>query len=89
VKDDSNRLMQFAAAHHGGPHKPAKDVPFLDAISAKLGIGEERAEEICDEWYDNDWWDFGVSMRSGWFTDKGWRVVIDMALAAGKEPPPT
>lgn len=33
-----------------------------------LGIPRKRVYSLLDKWADCGWWDYGVSLRSGWFT---------------------
>jgi len=30
-----------------------------------------RLHSILNKWCDAGWWDFGVSLRTGWLTNKG------------------
>lgn len=46
---------------------------FVDAfpceiIGDRLGIPRKRVYSLLDKWDRNRWWEFGVSLRSGWFT---------------------
>lgn len=51
----------------GAPH------PGLDAVMQEIqrnGIPEGRACYLLKKWCHQGLWDFGVSLRCGWFTDK-------------------
>lgn len=34
-------------------------------------VPEKRLWYWLGKWSDRNWWDYGVSLRSGWFTDEG------------------
>lgn len=53
-----------------------RDPVLLDAISA-------RWDSILTKWDAKGWWTWGVSMRTGWFTDKG-KVAIERRLEETK-----
>ena len=40
-------------------------------LAAKLSMNEKRAEYLLGKWTDKGWWDYGVSLRTGWLTEKG------------------
>ena len=43
-----------------------------DEIAAELGIAPKRAYFLLNKWSErHDWWEYGVSARTGWLTDKG------------------
>lgn len=45
--------------------------PGLFAISEeaeRIGIHPKRALRIVEKWVGLGWWEFGVSLRGGWFT---------------------
>lgn len=42
----------------------------LSTIFDLLGIPEKRGAYILSKWSDKGWWDYGVSLYCGWFTDK-------------------
>jgi len=44
--------------------------PYPDKIAADLGMPPNRLRAILNKWTDRDWWEYGVSMRCGWFTEK-------------------
>lgn len=43
---------------------------FADVVAERIGIEWNRAEDLLEKWYRAGWWEFGVSMRSGWLTDE-------------------
>lgn len=42
---------------------------FADVVAANIGMEWGRAQDILEEWTDRGWWDWGVSLRSGWLTE--------------------
>lgn len=42
-------------------------------------MDERRKEHICLKWAKKDWYEYGVTIRSGWLTDKGKAVAATMA----------
>ena len=44
------------------------DSSFVDAIAVQHGFNEKQAMAWVDKWDRKGWWDYGVSLRSGWFT---------------------
>lgn len=40
------------------------------AFARYLGIPEKRFERWLEKWLDRGWWDYGVSLRSGWVPDE-------------------
>lgn len=47
------------------------DYCFVDVLGETLGIHRKRTLGILTKWSRRDWWDYGVSLRSGWLTDTG------------------
>lgn len=72
--------IQFYAALrtlHKGPYKSQQTgIPFADKVAEDLGIPEKRAYSLLNKWTDRDWWEYGVSMRSGWFTEDAPEVLV-------------
>lgn len=69
-KPDEIAFYAALRALHKGPYKAQQyDLPFADKVGAQLGIHEKRVYGLLNKWTDRDWWEFGVSMRSGWFTE--------------------
>jgi hypothetical protein len=40
----------------------------LQEEAARLGIPEKRAFALVEKWSARGWWEYGVSLRGGWFT---------------------
>lgn len=47
--------------------------------SEALRMHPKRLNAILEKWYGKGWWEFGVSLRSGWLTADG-------QLALAQEP---
>lgn len=62
-----DEVALFDALRLERPH-PTMECPNVEPIAARLGISPERAERILSRWEALDWWSFGVSTRTGWFT---------------------
>lgn len=43
---------------------------FADVAAENIGMDWGRAEDLLEKWCRLGWWEFGVSMRSGWLTDE-------------------
>lgn len=43
---------------------------FADVVAERIGLNENRAYYLLEKWCRAGWWEFGVSMRSGWLTDE-------------------
>ena len=39
-----------------------------DETAARLGIHPNRAYRLLEKWTDRGWWEYGTSLRCGWFT---------------------
>lgn len=46
------------------------DRPLADHWFEKAGIPPKRGYAILEKWSRKGWWDSGVTIRAGWFTDK-------------------
>ncbi len=46
-------------------------------IARRLKIPEKRAHYIFLKWSDKGWYDYGVSCRVGWLTEKGKKINIE------------
>lgn len=44
------------------------NVAGWEAAVAEAGISDKRAHYLAEKWTRHGWWDYGVSVRSGWFT---------------------
>lgn len=42
---------------------------FADVVAERIGLNENRAYYLLEKWCRLGWWEFGVSLRSGWLTD--------------------
>lgn len=67
--DEIAFYAELRVVHQGAYKNGQCWVPFADAIGEQLGMHEKRVYSLLNKWTDRDWWEFGVSMRSGWFTE--------------------
>jgi hypothetical protein len=44
---------------------------FLDHERKRVGMPENRAYFILEKWTNKGYWEYGTSVRGGWFTEKG------------------
>jgi hypothetical protein len=84
MKPDERALLILVSKVHGGANKPnqhtGKDIPFLDAIGERIGMHPKRANGIGLKWTDKNWWNYGVTVRSGWLTPEGYNESIKESL---------
>ena len=60
IKDDEKFLRQSVVAKE----------PFMTRAE-EYGIPHKRVMYLLYKWTDRGWWDYGVSVTSGWLTDEG------------------
>lgn len=41
-------------------------------------IHHKRLDAILYKWVKKGWWDYGTSVRSGWFTEKGITAISNL-----------
>lgn len=46
-----------------------------EALAAELGCHEKVAYAACQRACDRDLIDYGISLRAGWLTEKGWALI--------------
>jgi hypothetical protein len=66
-KQDELDLFLALRLTHAWPPKPER--PMADEVGAGLGIHTNRVHYVLDKWAGKGWWNYGVSLRTGWFTD--------------------
>ena len=44
---------------------------FASHYAEKLGMHWKRCNSLLLKWTDKRWWEYGVSVRTGWFTELG------------------
>lgn len=64
IKLDERSLYAFARMHGRHP-----GVLQMLAIRERLLMPEKRFYYILGKWADRGWWEYGVSLRGGWFTE--------------------
>lgn len=82
MKDDERRLLLAAAAVDGQHPRP-----FIDDLSAHLGIHPKRGLYLAGKWSDKGWWEYGVTLRSGWLTAAGKAKVAELGEQDRKADP--
>ena len=79
MKEDERQLLAALRSEHPGPYKSdgarIHVVRFADHAGRDLGIHPKRVHYLLLKWADRGWWDYGVSVRSGWFTPEGWEEL--------------
>ena len=50
------------------------------AIAAMLNMNPKRSWYLCQKWTDKGWYDYGVSVDTGWLTPQG----VEMATGVEK-----
>ncbi len=60
---------------------PTNDSQFVDDIGERLGMHTKRTLYLLDKWTDKGWWEYGVSLRTGWFTELGLEEAKKHALS--------
>lgn len=58
----------FNALRKSRPTAYTTGAPWPDEIAEGIGMPPRRLYYLLEKWADNDWWEYGVSMRCGWFT---------------------
>lgn len=56
--------------------RPRGSIYPYEAIAAELGCPEKVAYRACERACDNGLIEYGVSLRTGWLTDKG-RALLE------------
>lgn len=57
--------------------------PDTIGITRTLGIPEKRWHYLLDKWADNGRWEYGVSLRTGWWTADGRAWLISLGITPG------
>ena len=57
-------LLVFRSFQTGGTE-------FASHYAKQLGMDWKRCNALLLKWADKRWWEYGVSPRSGWFTELG------------------
>lgn len=50
--------------------------PWPNEIAEILGMPPNRMYYLLEKWVDKDWWEYGVSLRCGWFTEDAPEVLV-------------
>lgn len=64
-KSDEIRLYNLLRQRPGEHEKP---LGLADDYFEAAQIHPGRGYYVLEKWADKGWWDYGVSLRGGWFT---------------------
>lgn len=53
----------------------------IDAMAIQ-GHARRRLFGVLEKWADRNWWEYGVSVRTGWLTDAG-RTALAARITIG------
>lgn len=69
MKPDEKALLAVMAAT---PSQAARGMEFATDLATRLlAMDEKRCLYLLGKWADKGWWEYGVSLRSGWMTPTG------------------
>lgn len=68
IKPDERALRQLL---RNVRPRPTDEHPFVDQLAEAIGMPLKRAYYILEKWSKRGEWGCGVSIRGGWFTEKG------------------
>mgnify|MGYP001572500367 CR=1 FL=1 len=73
MKQDEAEFLDLLLDYHN--HQPygnsIQGDLLADALAEKMGMCSKRAHYLLDKWSDCNLWEYGVSLRAGWFTQEG------------------
>lgn len=72
AKHISDEQVCRAVAHY---HADCMRPWPYEALAVELGCHEKVAYRACQRACERDLVDYGISLRSGWLTDKGWALI--------------
>lgn len=52
--------------------------PYLGGRGIRVVGADKQKHYYLLKWVKKDWWDYGTTVRSGWFTPKGIKYFIDL-----------
>lgn len=68
IKDDEKLLYNLIRECHRRGHTSVK--AMADSYFEFIGMNYKRGYYLLRKWSDKGWWDYGVSLRTGWFTQE-------------------
>lgn len=72
----------YAAFFRAAMAGEVERLPFpYEVLSEMTGAPKKVAYAACERAHDNDLIDYGVSLRTGWLTDKGKALIADRVVA--------
>lgn len=45
--------------------------PYKGGLAIDIVQSDKQLHYYLDKWARNNWWEYGVTLRGGWFTPKG------------------
>lgn len=72
------KLASIQVPHYGGGIRLAPR-EFATDVGVEMGIPINRVVYILKKWSNKDWWNYGVSLRTGWLTKKGLAKAEELA----------
>jgi hypothetical protein len=66
---------------HGGAYGFKGEL--ADQFFPGLEMEPKRGYYLLEKWEERGWWEYGVSVRAGWFTPEGIEHFRSLGLAAG------
>jgi len=64
-----DELALYAALRVTHSYPPDINRRPANEVAQEMGMHANRLHAILEKWDDNDWWDYGVSLRTGWLTE--------------------
>lgn len=71
--DEKELLLKLAEIQLHPSNAGIRPEPYALAtdLAKTFGMHEKRAHYLLLKWADRGWWEYGVSARTGWLTEKG------------------
>ena len=66
-KADEILLYNTLRETRPGPYEPC--APWPNEVAGMIGMHFNRMFYLLDKWADKGYWEYGVSLRCGWFTE--------------------
>ena len=77
MKEDEKQLLLKIRKER--PLPPKGENKFATEYGDELGIHPKRTEYLLGKWTDRDWWEYGVTVRTGWLTEKGCKAADELS----------
>lgn len=77
--DERQLLRRLAELQPGYGKRRPPEWAFATDVGVALGMAEKRAAYVLDKWAGKGWWEYGVSLRTGWLTPEGFAAARGLA----------